>query len=65
MALWQAAISGAWTTDDVYTLQVVESGTPFQTTYRMKFGAAELVLEAERNLGPANAKPAPMVGKIE
>ena len=61
----RVAISGAWTTDDVYTLQVVESGTPFQTTYRMKFSATELVLEPERNLGPANAKPAPIVGKAE
>jgi CubicO group peptidase (beta-lactamase class C family) len=59
------AIRGAWTADDTYTLEVVESGTPFRTSYRMKFSAAEIILEAAPHLGPASAKPSTIIGKAE
>jgi len=57
------AASGAWTANDTYTLQVVRYRTPFATTYQMKFSDEQLTVDAEQNVGPANARTSQLVGK--
>lgn len=57
------AVSGAWTADDTYTVQMAQYRTPFITTFRLKFAGDELTVEREMNVGFGNTKPAPLTGK--
>ena len=59
------AASGAWTSDDAYTLEMVRYRTPFAATRRMRFVGDELILETKPNVGPPAAKAKPLVGKRE
>jgi hypothetical protein len=56
------AVSGAWTSADTFTLDVVRYQTPFTAKYRMKFSGDELKLETIPNVGPT---PPVMVGRRE
>ena len=57
------AVSGAWTADDTYTVQLAQYRSPFIATYRLKFTGDELTVEREMNVGFGNTKPAPLTGK--
>ncbi len=57
------AASGAWTADGAYTLAIVRYRTPFATTYRLRFSDAELVVDSEQNVGPADTRTAHIVGR--
>ena len=59
------ATSGAWTAADTYTARVVRYHTPFATTLRLKFAGEELQVEAEGNVGPANARVTKVTGRSE
>jgi CubicO group peptidase (beta-lactamase class C family) len=59
------AVSGAWTTDDTYTLQVVRYQTPFATTYRLRFAGDQLVVDSEQNVGAPDARMAHVEGKLD
>jgi len=58
------AASGAWTGEDTYTLKVVRYRTPFATTYKMRFAGDRLFVNAEQNVGPADARVTELVGKL-
>jgi CubicO group peptidase (beta-lactamase class C family) len=57
------AASGAWTSDDTYTMTVARYRTPFVTTYKLRFAGDQLFVTAEANV-PANAKVVEIVGKL-
>jgi CubicO group peptidase (beta-lactamase class C family) len=57
------AVSGAWTADDTYTVQLAQYRTPFIATFRLKFTGHEVTIEREMNVGFGNTKPAPLTGK--
>jgi CubicO group peptidase (beta-lactamase class C family) len=57
------AASGAWTSDDTYTLKVVRYRTPFAMTYRMRFAGDQLTVDCEPNVGPAEERVTQLVGK--
>ena len=60
------AIAGAWTADDVYTLEAASYETPFIATHTLKFAGAELTLTSELNVGfDAAIKPRTVVGRAE
>jgi hypothetical protein len=58
------AASGAWTSDDTYTMDVVRYRTPFATTYKLRFAGDQLFLNIEQNVGPADARVSELVGKL-
>jgi len=45
------AASGAWSSDDTYTVIVCQYRTPFVTTYDLRFSGDQLILESEDNVG--------------
>jgi len=57
------AASGAWTSDDTYTMAVARYRTPFVTTYRLRFAGEQLFVSAEANV-PASAKVVEIVGTL-
>jgi CubicO group peptidase (beta-lactamase class C family) len=59
------AASGAWTSEDTYTLKYCRYRTPFITTYQLKFADGDLLLDAEDNVGFANPRAPQLVGKPE
>ena len=60
-----AAASGAWTTDDTFTVKLCFRETPFVVTVRLKFVGNELRCESESNVGFGSPKEAVLVGKTE
>ncbi len=59
------AASGAWTSGDTFTLDVVRTHTPFATRYTLKFADDQVTLAAEPNVGPRPAAGAAIVGRWE
>lgn len=49
------AASGAWTSDDTYSVTLYRYQTPFRTTYDFRFAGDELILEALENVSLAAA----------
>jgi CubicO group peptidase (beta-lactamase class C family) len=58
------AASGGWT-GNAYTLKVVRYHTPFATTYRLQFGADQLVVDSEQNVGAAESRTAHFTGTLD
>jgi CubicO group peptidase (beta-lactamase class C family) len=56
------AASGAWTSDDTYTLKVVPYRTPFTSTFRFRFSGDEVLVENELNVGPDDSRVAKFTG---
>ncbi|HEY4246319.1 MAG TPA: serine hydrolase [Lacunisphaera sp.] len=53
------AVSGAWTADDIYTLQFCQYQAPFTTTARLRFTGDDVTLSYEQNVGnPPEKSPA-------
>ena len=59
------AVSGAWTADDTYTVQLCQYRAPFITTLRLRFAGDEVTLEHEQNLGFGPNKPVALTGKAQ
>lgn len=57
------AAAGAWTADDTFTAKVCFTETPFVATVRLKFGAGEVRLETDWNVGFGATKEVALVGK--
>jgi hypothetical protein len=57
------AASGAWASDDIYTMAVARYRTPFVTTYKLRFAGEQVFVSAEANV-PASAKVVEIVGKL-
>jgi CubicO group peptidase (beta-lactamase class C family) len=45
------AVSGAWSSEDTYSVRVVRYRTPFSTDYDLRFAGDQLILEALDNVG--------------
>jgi CubicO group peptidase (beta-lactamase class C family) len=56
------AVSGAWTDDTTYTLQLCQYQAPFTTTTHLHFTSDELVLSTEQNVGSGTTKAPPLTG---
>ncbi|AOS46469.1 6-aminohexanoate-dimer hydrolase [Lacunisphaera limnophila] len=57
------AVSGAWTADDTYTVQMAQYRSPFIATFHLKFTGDELTVEREMNVGFGNTQQPPLTGK--
>lgn len=57
------AASGAWTTDNTFTLKIVLYETPFYSTVNFKFEGDRLAIDSEHNVAFGPTKLAPLVGK--
>lgn len=58
-----AAVSGAWTADDTYAMQVYLYRTPFIHSLILKFAGDEVTAEPSTNVGFGNTKLPPLTGK--
>ena len=56
-----AAVSGAWSGDDSYTVKIVFYETPFIQTLRLDFAKDQLSLESRPNVGFGSTKPTRLV----
>lgn len=57
------AASGAWTTDDVFTVKLVSYETPFYSTLAFRFDGDRLLLETEHNVAFGPTKLPQLVGQ--
>ena len=57
------AATGAWTADDVYTVKLVLSETPFYSTLAFRFDGDRLLLDAEHNVSFGATKLAQLIGQ--
>lgn len=57
------AASGAWTSDDTYTIQFAQYRAPFIATIRLKFAGDTMTYEREMNVGFGPQKPVVLTGK--
>jgi CubicO group peptidase (beta-lactamase class C family) len=57
------AASGAWTSPDTYTLQVVQYRTPFAATYRLRYAGNQVSVECEQNVGFSESRISQWVGR--
>lgn len=57
------AAAGAWTADDVFTLKLVLSETPFYSTINLKFAGDRLLLDSEHNVAFGGTKLPQLVGQ--
>jgi CubicO group peptidase (beta-lactamase class C family) len=58
-----AAISGAWTADDTYAVQVYRYRTPFIHTLTLKFSGDEVTAQLGQNVGFGPTQPPALTGK--
>jgi len=58
------AASGAWSTDNTFTLKIVLYETPFFTTLNFKFDGDNLFIDSEQNVSFGPTKTTPLVGKV-
>ena len=57
------AATGAWTTDDTYTIKLAQYRQPFVATLHLKFSGDQLTIEREMNVGPGANQPLALTGK--
>jgi len=57
------AASGAWTADDVFTIKLVASETPFYSTLSFRFDGGRLLLDAEHNVAFGATKLPQLAGQ--
>ncbi|APW61863.1 serine hydrolase domain-containing protein [Paludisphaera borealis] len=60
-----AAVSAAWSADDVYTAKIAFVETPFLVTLQLKFDGDQVHLTTESNVGFGPTKRPELVGKAE
>jgi len=58
------AASGAWTSDDVFTVKIVAYETPFYSAMSFRFEGDRLQLDAEHNVAFGPTKLPQMVGQV-
>jgi CubicO group peptidase (beta-lactamase class C family) len=61
----RAAVSGAWTGDDIYTVKICFYETPFTVTLGLKFSGETLLFDSSANLAFGPTKQPQLVGKAE
>jgi CubicO group peptidase (beta-lactamase class C family) len=59
------AASGGWTSEDTYTLKLVQYRTPFSTTLRLNFQGDQLAVESEANIGAPEKRVTQFVGRAQ
>ncbi|MGH7135142.1 MAG: serine hydrolase domain-containing protein [Pirellulales bacterium] len=59
------AASGAWTSDNTYTVKLCFYETPFTVTARLQFNGDELKCTSESNVGFGPSKGPELLGKLE
>jgi len=59
------AASGAWTADDVFTVKLCLSETPFYTTMAFRFDGETLLLDAEHNVAFGPRQRPQLVGHVQ
>jgi CubicO group peptidase (beta-lactamase class C family) len=59
------AASGAWTSDDTYTVQLAQYRTPFIATARLKFAGNQVTVEQSMNVGFGPQKPVILTGTAQ
>ena len=57
------AASGAWTSDDTWTVKICATGTPFQTTHALRFTGDEVVITTRTQVRTGGAAPGPLTGR--
>ena len=58
-----AAVSGAWTADNVYTAKICFYETPFIVTVRLDFSDGKLVFEQTSNVGSGATNKVKLIGE--
>ena len=58
------ATSGAWTSDNIFTMKIVLYETPFYSTANFKFEGDRLLIDSEHNVAFGPTKLAQLVGKV-
>jgi CubicO group peptidase (beta-lactamase class C family) len=59
----QVAVSGAWAANDLFTLKLALSETPFYSTLSFRFDGDRLLLDAEHNVAFGATKLVPLSGQ--
>jgi CubicO group peptidase (beta-lactamase class C family) len=59
----KVAASGAWTSDDTFTVKIAAYETPFIATIALQFKGDELLLNADTNVGFGETKRPELVGR--
>jgi CubicO group peptidase (beta-lactamase class C family) len=59
------AVSGAWSSEDTYSVRVVRYQTPYSTDYDLRFAGNQLILEALNNVGPSAPARIRIVGTAQ
>ncbi len=57
------ASSGAWTSGDTFTLDIVRTHTPFATRYALQFADDHVAMTVEPNVGPRPVAGAALIGR--
>ena len=60
-----AAVSGAWTADDTYAVQIYRYRTPFIHTLTLKFAGDEVTAQMAQNVGFGPAQLPVLIGKAQ
>jgi hypothetical protein len=60
-----AAVSGAWTADDTYAMQVYRYRTPFIHTLTLKFAGDEVIAQPSTNVGFGPTQLPALTGKAQ
>ncbi len=55
--------TGAWTADDVFTVKLALTETPFYSTLALRFGGDSLVVESQHNVAFGETRPPKIVGR--
>jgi CubicO group peptidase (beta-lactamase class C family) len=58
------AASGAWTSNDTFTVKIVLPETPYYTTLNFKFEGDRVVLDSEYSVSFGPTKPTQLVGQL-
>ena len=57
------AASGAWTTDDTFTIKLALTQTPFYSTLNLKFDGQRLLFSAKHNVGFGKTEVLELIGQ--
>ena len=57
------AASGAWTSENTFTVKIVLYETPYYSTVNFKFENDQLFVDSEHNVAFVSTKPLPLIGR--
>lgn len=58
-------VSGAWTTDDTYTVKMCAYETPFVATFKLRFSGDQVAFDQEVNVSFGPTKQPQLIGRVE